>query len=54
MVLFHPHIPRSGKDYVNAVLDTRWIGQGPKVEEFDELFRHNLDSHSCPASDDCL
>ena len=38
IVLFHPHIPANAKKYVNEVLDTRWIGQGPKVEAFEQAF----------------
>ena len=38
IVLFHPHIPANTKKYVNEVLDSRWIGQGPKVEEFERQF----------------
>lgn len=39
IVLFHPHIPRKAKEYVCDVLDTRWIGQGPKVDTFEKQFR---------------
>lgn len=35
LVLFHPFIPPTAKDAVSNVLSTRWIGQGPKVEEFE-------------------
>jgi Predicted pyridoxal phosphate-dependent enzyme apparently involved in regulation of cell wall biogenesis len=38
IVLFHPHIPRNAKLKVSEVLDTRWIGQGPKVEIFEKKF----------------
>src|SRR5688572_7577095 len=38
IVLFHPHIPRNTKKYVNEVLDSRWIGQGPRVEQFEREF----------------
>ncbi len=38
IVLFHPHIPASCKQYVTEILSTRWIGQGPKVNEFENLF----------------
>lgn len=38
IVLFHPHIPLNAKKYVNEVLDGRWIGQGPRVEEFERTF----------------
>jgi len=39
IVLFHPHVPRKAKEYVSDTLDGRWIGQGPKVEQFEPAFR---------------
>jgi perosamine synthetase len=42
IVLFHPHIPLNAKKYVNEVLDGRWIGQGPKVEEFEQRFEQGF------------
>jgi perosamine synthetase len=39
IVLFHPHIPKNAKKYVNEVLDSRWIGQGPKVDLFESEFK---------------
>lgn len=38
IVLFHPHIPKKAGQYVNDTLATRWIGQGPKVDEFESRF----------------
>jgi len=38
LVLFHPHIPAKAIDAVTKVLQTRWIGQGPLVEEFERKF----------------
>lgn len=38
IVLFHPHMPANAKKYVCEVLDTRWIGQGPKVDLFERKF----------------
>ncbi len=38
IVLFHPHIPAKASEYVRKVLNTRWIGQGPRVEEFEQKF----------------
>jgi dTDP-4-amino-4,6-dideoxygalactose transaminase len=38
VVLFHPHIPADGASRVSKVLSTRWIGQGPQVEEFERQF----------------
>lgn len=42
IVLFHPHIPLNAKKYVNEVLDGRWIGQGPRVEEFERKFEQKF------------
>jgi perosamine synthetase len=39
IVLFHPHMPRKAKEYVCDVLDSRWIGQGPRVDLFEARFR---------------
>jgi dTDP-4-amino-4,6-dideoxygalactose transaminase len=39
IVLFHPHIPQNAKKYVCDTLDSRWIGQGPKVDLFEERFK---------------
>ena len=36
--LFMPHMPRRAKEYVNDTLDSRWIGQGPKVDLFEKTF----------------
>ena len=38
IVLFHPHISDKARQYVNETLNTRWIGQGPKVERFEQEF----------------
>ena len=38
IVLFHPHITEKTRQYVNNTLNTRWIGQGPRVEEFEKKF----------------
>jgi perosamine synthetase len=38
IVLFHPHVSEKARQYVNDTLQTRWIGQGPKVDQFEELF----------------
>jgi perosamine synthetase len=39
IVLFHPHITEKVRQLVNETLHTRWIGQGPRVEEFESMFR---------------
>jgi dTDP-4-amino-4,6-dideoxygalactose transaminase len=38
IVLFHPHMPKKAIEYVTDTLKTRWIGQGPKVDRFEEEF----------------
>jgi perosamine synthetase len=38
IVLFHPHIPENAINIVQQTLRTRWIGQGPKVDEFELQF----------------
>ena len=42
IVLFHPHMPRKAKEYVCDTLDSRWIGQGPKVDLFEARFREQF------------
>lgn len=37
--LFYPYIPKTAIEAVSDVLRTRWIGQGPKVEQFERAFR---------------
>jgi perosamine synthetase len=38
IVLFTPHVPSKAIEYVAQVLNSRWIGQGPRVEEFETTF----------------
>jgi perosamine synthetase len=38
IVLFHPHMPKKGIEYVSDTLKTRWLGQGPKVDKFEKDF----------------
>ena len=42
IVLFYPHVPAKAKQYMNSVLETRWIGQGPKVEQFECQLQETL------------
>ena len=39
--LFWPHVPNKEKLFaeLDDTLDTRWIGQGPKVDKFEEAFK---------------
>ncbi len=42
ILLFYPYVPQAG---INELLDTlksRWIGQGPKVRKFEEIFGHKF------------
>lgn len=38
IVLFYPNVPESAVDEVTKVLNSRWIGQGPKVAQFEKEF----------------
>jgi len=42
LVLFHPHVPRNAAAMVSEVLSTRWIGQGPKVDQFESEFKQKF------------
>ncbi len=38
IVLFYPNIPKSAIEEVTKVLQGRWIGQGPRVAQFEKEF----------------
>jgi dTDP-4-amino-4,6-dideoxygalactose transaminase len=38
IVLFHPHVSESAVALVLQTMQSRWIGQGPKVDEFEDRF----------------
>ena len=40
--LFMPHIPKMAGRYVMDTLNSRWIGQGPKVESFENRFSKEI------------
>ena len=42
IVLFHPHVPLNASMMVSEVLSTRWIGQGPKVDQFEKEFKRKF------------
>lgn len=46
IVLFHPHIPQGAFDEIQETLQTRWIGQGPKVEQFENEFNRRFAENS--------
>jgi perosamine synthetase len=45
LVLFHPHVSAKAIEYVTKVLNSRWIGQGPLVEEFERKFAATFAGH---------
>ena len=47
IVLFHPHVPANAFRNVDAVLRTRWIGQGPRVDEFEQRFSTTFGGGRC-------
>ena len=48
--LMVPFVPEGAKRAAAAVLETRWIGQGPKVDEFEQRFSEQIvGGHSCVA-----
>lgn len=42
VVLFHPYIPKKAIEGIGQTLETRWIGQGPKVDLFEDRFSHRF------------
>lgn len=37
-MLFYPHVPKAALAAVTEVLQSRWIGQGPRVAQFEQEF----------------
>lgn len=58
IVLFRPNVPSGALDRISKVLNSRWIGQGPMVEEFEHRFEkdfgHNATAVSCGSGTDAL
>ena len=56
--LFYPYISKSSKKNIKNVLDSRWIGQGPLVDEFElrfkEKFNPNADCVAVGSGTDAL
>ena len=56
--LFRPNVPASALSRIAEVLESRWIGQGPKVEEFErsfeKKFNHTATAVSCGSGTDAL
>jgi len=44
--LMMPYVPETAIEAVTEVLKTRWIGQGPKTKEFEDLFTGYIGSPS--------
>jgi perosamine synthetase len=53
IVLLRPYVPESAIAAVSDVLRSRWIGQGPKVEEFERKFGEYVRMDSCVAVSSC-
>jgi len=45
--LFWPYIPEEAIEEVSKVLRSRWIGQGPKVNQFEEEFSKKFNQPYC-------
>lgn len=58
IVLFRPHVPKGALARIEEVLASRWIGQGPRVEEFERTFERQFDhtatAVSCGSGTDAL
>ncbi|MBV1776444.1 DegT/DnrJ/EryC1/StrS family aminotransferase [Burkholderiaceae bacterium DAT-1] len=48
ITLFYPTVPLAAIDEVTATLKTRWIGQGPRVEKFEQLLREKYLGDNLP------
>lgn len=46
IVLFYPNIPENAVEEVGKVLRSRWIGQGPKTEQFEREFEKMFLNHN--------
>ena len=47
--LFYPFVPAEAIDAVSDVLRSRFIGQGPKVDKFEKLFKEHFNIKYCVA-----
>lgn len=58
IVLFKPNVPKKALEYISLVLKSRWIGQGPRVEEFERNFENRFGGDctaiSCGSGTDAL
>jgi dTDP-4-amino-4,6-dideoxygalactose transaminase len=53
IVLFHPFVPDSVPGKVSKVLCGRWLGEGPQVKRFEELFSMRMGGRPCVATGSC-
>lgn len=42
IMLFYPHVPATAIEAVTEVLKSRWIGQGPRVAQFEKEFQEKF------------
>jgi len=58
IVLFRPNVPKKAIEYIAEVLESRWIGQGPRVDEFEKKFEASFGGGntaiSCGSGTDAL
>jgi dTDP-4-amino-4,6-dideoxygalactose transaminase len=58
IVLFRPNVPKKAVEYISRVLESRWIGQGPRVDEFEKKFEASFGGGhtaiSCGSGTDAL
>ena len=40
--IFYPHIPKNAKKSISKVLSSRWVGQGPLVDDFEKKFSNQF------------
>lgn len=50
IVLFHPYVPEGAIEGVVETLRSRWIGQGPKVDQFESQFATQLGLKNSPVA----
>lgn len=51
--LMQPYVPKAAIDGVVDILNSRWIGQGPKVDEFERRFSSLVGGRECVAVNSC-
>lgn len=45
--MFYPYVPKRARDEVIDTLKSRWIGQGPKVDKFEQDFSKKFNQKYC-------